>query len=280
MNKDAAFMFVNCVTRGSRCATADRIHMISSKVSLQVQILLQLIGGSKKLSFVCFFCFDEGEEILSKQEQLNWFEGVKEVLEKSGKNSTEIYYVTFTREKKGKASSKEDSEIHKFINAENIKKIIRDKLPPDESVRTSFCNGQQGVPDKKMLHFKTPVFKTVDESLSVCLHDADSLTKFHLNYLGKAHSELITIPDFDRIELTKLYPLKPSKEKLEDYTCPGLHPGPSLYDYVGEIERFWQHFPDRFPNSNGVLMHSYNQDKLMLLLENENVFSFEFDWLY
>ena len=102
MNKDAAFMFVNCVTRGSRCATADRRHMISSRVSLQVQILLQLMGGSKKLSFVCFFCFDEGEEILSKQERLNWFNGVEEVL-KSKKNSIEVYYVTFTREKKGKS---------------------------------------------------------------------------------------------------------------------------------------------------------------------------------
>ena len=92
--------------------------------------------------------------------------------------------------------------------------------------------------------------------------------------------EMITIPDFDRIELTKLYPLKPSKEKLDDYTCLGLHPGTSLYDYAGEIEELWQHFPVWFPNSNGVLMHSYNQDKLMPLLENENVFSFEFDWLY
>ena len=53
-----------------------------------------------------------------------------------------------------------------------------------------------------------------------------------------------------------------------------------MYDYVGEIEQFWPNFNSWFPNSKGLLMHSFSQKELLPVLQNRNIFSFEFDWLF
>ena len=53
-----------------------------------------------------------------------------------------------------------------------------------------------------------------------------------------------------------------------------------MYDYVAEIEQFWPNFNNWFPNSQGLLMHSFSQKELLQILQNRNLFSFEFDWLF
>ena len=281
MKKDIAVLFVNCVRHGSEDKITDRIYNVSAKILVQTQILTSLFDDPNEQLFLCLLCFDEADEKLSMQERLDWFGGVKSFLQEDGKTFIEVQYVAFTREKTGKVGTKEDCSIHKFIHPEKIKELFRDKLLfSNQPIGVSSLDLQQSVPDKIWFHFRNTTFRNVDESLTVCLHDTNTLETFYESYLEEANSELITIPDFDRIELTRLYPLKPPQDKLEDYTCPGLHPGPSLYDYVGEIERFWQHFHVWFLNPKGVLMHSYSQDNLAPLLENENLFSFEFDWLF
>ena len=59
-----------------------------------------------------------------------------------------------------------------------------------------------------------------------------------------------------------------------------MGPGPSLYDYVGEIEQFWPNFNNWFSNPTGLLMHSFSQKELLPILQNRNIFSFQFDWLF
>ena len=254
----------------------DRIENINKKVSLQVEILVDLYGGSNKLSFLFYLCFDEGEEKFNKKQRLDLFNQVKMKMscEQEEQKSIEFEFVEFTRAK----NSKDDENCHQFLSSSKIKENIRNRILQNQSTGIYSFNPKHA-PQEKAFHFKIPPFKSIDGSLSVCLHDTNSLAEFYDNYLSESSSKLITIPDFDRIESTKLYP-KSSSSNAKHYECPGLHPGRELNSHIGEFDRFWPHFKVWFPNTKGVLMHSYSQDQLLPLLENENIFSFEFDWMY
>ena len=282
-NKNPVFSFVNCASYDEEQTIENRIENINKKVSLQVEILVDLYGGSNKLSFLFYLCFDEGEENFNKEQRLDLFNQVKMSCEQEEQKSIEFEFVEFSRAK----NSKDDENCHQFLSPSKIKENIRNRILQNQSTGISFFNPKHA-PQEKAFHFKIPPFKSDDGSLSVCLHDANSLAEFYDNYLNESTSKLITIPDFDRIESTKLYPKisssnSPSKSqddcKRTYYECPGLPLG-GLNGHIGEFDRFWPHFHIWFPNSKGVLMHSYSRDQLLPLVENENIFNFEFDWLY
>ena len=278
-NKSPVFSFVNCASYDEEQTMEDRIENINKKVSLQVEILVDFYGGSNKLSLLFYLCFDEGEENFNKDQRLHLFNQVKVKMscEQEEQKSIEFEFLEFSKAK----SSKNDEKSHKCLSPSKIKENIRNRILQNQSTGISSFNPKHA-PNEKMFHFNMRPFKTVDGSLSVYLHDANSLAEFYDNYLNESTSKLITIPDFDRIESTKLYPKSANSQddfERRNYECPGLPLG-GLDGHIGEFDRFWPHFQVWFPNSKGVLMHSYSRDQLLPLVENENIFNFEFDWLY
>ena len=54
-----------------------------------------------------------------------------------------------------------------------------------------------------------------------------------------------------------------------------------MFAYIGEIEQFWPHFCKKwYPNSPGVLLHSFCQKSLATILREKVKLDFEFDWIY
>ena len=255
------------------------IEETASKILLQSEILSCMFGNPQNLSIFCFVCFDDGQKEVTHAERWACFDRVKTLVKRKNNKISDLKFVEFTREKV-ESSNVKSLEIHKFLNPRDIKKEIREVLHLTGWNGLKFPVQSDLIPNAKAFYFRKTTFKAVEGPLSLCLQNKTSITCFQNCYLKKAYSELITIPDFERIESTKLYPLQPKQDRLDDYKCPGLHPGPSMYDYVGEFERFWPHFHAWFPSPKGVLMHSYGQGELLPLLQNENIFSFEFDWLF
>ena len=115
---------------------------------------------------------------------------------------------------------------------------------------------------------------------------ASSDIEIFLNdYFATRQETLITIPDFDRIKVTKLFELGvPKKGELSEKDPVDDYPvdpwDSTVFSYIGEVEKFWPQFGLWEKDPKGLLMHGYSQNELKPLLINDQFFSFEFDWLY
>ena len=120
--------------------------------------------------------------------------------------------------------------------------------------------------------------------------DSAGIKHFLGKYFEDRDKKVITLPDFDRIKCTKLFPVIENESSINrrrnskpnpDWRIGAMAENGGMFAYIGEIEQFWPHFHKKwFPNANGVLMHSFCEKQLNTILASRIKFGFEFDWLY
>ena len=120
--------------------------------------------------------------------------------------------------------------------------------------------------------------------------DSGGIEDFLGKYFEDRDKKVITLPYFDRIKCTKLFPvienetsnnLKRNSKLNPDWRIGAMAENGRIFEYIGEIEQFWPHFHEKwFPHAKGVLMHSFCEKQLSTILASRIKFGFEFHWLY
>ena len=158
---------------------------------------------------------------------------------------------------------------------------VKSTLKPLYGISSEFSKKFESfVPTEWTFNFSLATFTeslNEDDKLAIKL-DKEGVKKFVDRYFPARCKNLITLPEFDRIKCTKLYPKQNSKD--ERVFFPEAKWEFSVFNYIGEIEKFWPQFHSWMQNPKGLLLHSYSMKELAPLLETENLFSFEFDWIY
>ena len=222
----------------------------------------------KKLVISCIVCVgtesnrEEIDELLNRS-----FEYVQENLQDVFK-SLDFKKVLFNSEKETfpeESSKTIKSDISRVINNDDIK---------------LFVPYQIAVKKCKYQYKEFPL----DRRIKL---DSAGIEDFLGKYFEDRDKKIITLPDFDRIKCTRMFPDENSTAERNnwkpnhDWTTAAMSENGGMFAYIGEIEEFWPHFHDKwFPNAKGVLMHSFCEEHLNSISASNFQFRFEFDWLY
>ena len=165
-------------------------------------------------SWLCFLLFDcdkKQADVLEKEQNFRQFIAAQDF-------DRHVHFIGFSRK----------NNKHEVIDAQDVMKIMWQNFESVDYLEHSELTGHllKNVPQEKDLYFTEKIFKTKGDSISISL-DINGLETFYYTYLCNCQTELITIPDFDRVKNTKMYPKSLGCDRFEDYSCPGLLPGES-----------------------------------------------------
>ena len=254
-----------------RKLTADT-HEIEEVIKNQLDTLKHHFDANdipvKKLVISCIVCVgtesnrEEIDELLNRS-----FEYVQENLQDVFK-SLDFKKVLFNSEKETfpeESSKTIKSDISRVINNDDIK---------------LFVPYQIAVKKCKYQYKEFPLDRRIEL-------DSAGIEDFLGKYFEDRDKKIITLPDFDRIKCTMMFPDENSTAERNnskpnhDWTTAAMSENGGMFAYIGEIEQFWPHFHDKwFPNAKGVLMHSFCEKHLNSISASNFQFRFEFDWLY
>ena len=216
------FLFVDCIATNRKQPIAER----AQKTCQEIETLTKILGGVFQSTvtpiFSCFICFDDTEENFPDDQRSDCFREIRKEC-----SVATVHFVKYTRERIS------GSPVHQFLDTEFIKEKIYQIIKDDVFNETIDFNKLSLVlPNEKRLYFRNNVFgfQKDDGSVSkISLHNDDHLNCFYGHYFANFGSTLTTLPAFDSIKSTKLYPLTPGQDRLDDFKCPGLPPGEARF---------------------------------------------------
>ena len=217
-------LFVNCIATSGKQSIIERAQKTCHEIAIQTNILSDVFQTTVTPTFLCFVCFDETEENFTDDQRNDCLEKIK----------VQCFLLTMHKVRYTRKNIN-GSKVHKFLDPDAIKSLIPQTLIGSGIMDTVDIDKLHSVvPSEKELYLRKNVFQSDagisrERSLSVSLHSDADLKLFCDQYFSRLGSTLITLPDFDRIKNTKLYPLKPGQDLLEHFECPGLLPGGALF---------------------------------------------------
>ena len=216
--KKTVFLFVNCNATNRKQRIAERAKNTCQEITIQTNVLKSVFQSTVTPIFSCFVCFDETEENFTDEQRSACFVKIQKRC-----YAATVHKVIYRREKTSRCT------IHTVLDTESIKMKMHEIISDDDITETIDLSQLALVhPKEKSLYLRINVFRSDDGSLSeISLHSDVDLNHFCDQYFPKLGSALTTLPDFDRIKRTKLYPL--GKDRLDDFKCPGQLPGWALF---------------------------------------------------
>ena len=255
--------------------------MINSQLHTLKNHFKKQEGTLSNVTVLCFLCIGEKEDEHADERLEKIFVDVRKSVYK--KDDRKIVF--------------KDLQYQRVNFCDQTEEFTQESsLKIKELISTAEINAEQNqfmekltpfIADSYQIAFRNETLKFKEFQSETIALNLTGIRSFIQKYLGKRANQLVTLPDFDRIRLTKLYPTITTKsnqsvEKVPQYlkNSPMTENG-GLFSYIGEIETFWPHFCKLwFPEPKGVLMHSFCQKTLSSLVRDKLKLDFEFDWIF